>query len=119
MARVVVLAEADRQNLTLTTLDIEALERHPPIETEGHEHGRDELGSRRRPAHVERTGRRSTSPGGARSAELHTFLHGGGAPSERALRELLALQSSDWAFLAHREWAAIIQGSVPAGTLPN
>jgi 1,4-alpha-glucan branching enzyme len=26
-------------------------------------------------------------------------------PGERALRELLALQSSDWAFLAYRDWA--------------
>jgi len=33
-----------------------------------------------------------------REAELRAFA-GGGRPSDRALRELLALQSSDWAFL--------------------
>jgi 1,4-alpha-glucan branching enzyme len=35
----------------------------------------------------------------ARTAELRALAHGS-KPSERALRELLALQSSDWAFLA-------------------
>ncbi len=37
----------------------------------------------------------------ARAAEL-ALLAGGATPGERALRELLALQSSDWAFLAYR-----------------
>jgi 1,4-alpha-glucan branching enzyme len=37
----------------------------------------------------------------ARTAELK-LLAGAHAPSARALRELLALQSSDWAFLAYR-----------------
>ena len=40
----------------------------------------------------------------ARTAELSAFT-AAAAPSERALRELLALQSSDWAFIAYRDWA--------------
>jgi 1,4-alpha-glucan branching enzyme len=99
-----VLAEAEHQGVTLTTLDVEALARHPPVETDIYE-----------PASATSWGaggdlRTWSAPSvadlawRARSAELHTFLHNG-SPSERALRELLALQSSDWAFLAHREWA--------------
>ena len=43
----------------------------------------------------------------ARGAELALAARasGGEAPAPRALRELLALQSSDWAFLAHRRLA--------------
>ena len=100
-----VVAEAEHQNVTLTTLDVETLARHPPIETEGHEHiaatswgAGGDLRTWSAPSVADLVW-------SARSAELHTFLHGGGTPSERALRELLALQSSDWAFLAHREWA--------------
>ena len=40
-----------------------------------------------------------------RRAELQAFLHSPGRPPARALRELLALQASDWSFLAHRQWA--------------
>jgi 1,4-alpha-glucan branching enzyme len=40
----------------------------------------------------------------ARTAELRALALGG-RPDDRALRELLALQSSDWAFLAMRELA--------------
>jgi len=40
----------------------------------------------------------------ARTAELRAF-GGHGTLPPRALRELLALQSSDWAFLAYRDWA--------------
>jgi 1,4-alpha-glucan branching enzyme len=40
----------------------------------------------------------------ARTAELRA-VHAGAQPSERALRELLALQSSDWAFLETRALA--------------
>jgi len=100
-----VLAEAEHQGVTLTTLDVETLARHPPIETEGHEHiaatswgAGGDLRTWSAPSVADLVWT-------ARSAELHTFLHGGGTPSQRALRELLALQSSDWAFLAHREWA--------------
>ena len=38
----------------------------------------------------------------ARTAELRAMT---GVVGDRALRELLALQASDWAFLADREWA--------------
>ena len=78
-----VLAEAERQGLTLTTLDVETLDRHPPIDTD------------RPRAAIAAT---SWGAGGdlrtwsapavadlawqARSAELHTFLHGGGTPSD-------------------------------------
>jgi 1,4-alpha-glucan branching enzyme len=41
----------------------------------------------------------------ARTAELSLLAGGGHPPSERALRELLALQASDWAFLETRGWA--------------
>jgi 1,4-alpha-glucan branching enzyme len=41
----------------------------------------------------------------ARRAELDV-LAAGGAVTPRAVRELLALQSSDWAFLVHRDLAA-------------
>ena len=41
----------------------------------------------------------------ARTAELRLFAAGAGHVSERAVRELLALQSSDWAFLATQQLA--------------
>jgi 1,4-alpha-glucan branching enzyme len=41
----------------------------------------------------------------ARGAELRTLRASGDRPSMRAVRELLALQSSDWAFLAARDIA--------------
>jgi 1,4-alpha-glucan branching enzyme len=42
----------------------------------------------------------------ARTAELELLAHNGArAPGPRAIRELLALQSSDWAFLAYRDLA--------------
>jgi 1,4-alpha-glucan branching enzyme len=43
---------------------------------------------------------------GARSAELRLLAAGGRVPDPRAVRELLALQSSDWAFLAYRGLAS-------------
>jgi 1,4-alpha-glucan branching enzyme len=91
-----VVEEAARQGLPLTSLD-DALERHKPVPLPS------ELGAS------------SWGQGGdlrtwshpvvadlawqARSAELE-LLSTGGRPRDRALRELLALQSSDWAFLA-------------------
>ncbi len=99
-----VIDQAEAQGLPLTTLD-GALERHPPV-----------------PAPPD-LGVSSWGEGGdlrtwsaprvadfawqARTAELGVFAAaaGGGAPSERALRELLALQASDWAFIAYRDWA--------------
>jgi 1,4-alpha-glucan branching enzyme len=96
-----VIDEAQRQELELTTLD-DALERHEP------EPAPDDLG-------VTSWGeggdlRTWSAPAvadlawAARSAELHALALGE-RPPDRALRELLALQSSDWAFLAARELA--------------
>jgi 1,4-alpha-glucan branching enzyme len=93
-----VIDEAARQRLALTTLD-DALQRHEPVPA---------------PADL---GTTSWGDGGgldtwsgpavadlawqARSAEL-SALALGRRPSDRALRELLALQASDWAFLSAR-----------------
>jgi 1,4-alpha-glucan branching enzyme len=91
-----VIDEAARQGLTLTTLD-DALERHEPQPAPG------DLG-----VSTWGTGgdlRTWSGPSVAelawlmRSAELRALAHPV-PPGERALRELLALQSSDWAFLA-------------------
>lgn len=95
-----VIAAAERHRLPLTTLDA-ALERHEPASG---------------PRHL---GVTSWGEGGdlrtwsaprvadfafaARTAELE--LAATEQPSPRALRELLALQSSDWAFLAYRATA--------------
>jgi 1,4-alpha-glucan branching enzyme len=98
-----VVDHAARRGLALTTLD-EALERHatvpaPPavrdaVSTWGE--GED-LRTWSGPQVADLAWR-------ARTAELHLF--GGAArPSRRALRELLALQSSDWAFLESRRLA--------------
>jgi 1,4-alpha-glucan branching enzyme len=96
-----VIEEASRQGLSLTKLD-DALERHDPVPAPG------ELGVT------------SWGDGGdlrtwsgpqvadlawqARSAELKV-LSVGRRPDERILRELLALQASDWAFLVTRQLA--------------
>ncbi len=98
-----VLGEAARQGLALTTLD-DALERHPAAPA---------------PAAAQ-TGITSWGEGGdlrtwsgpqvadlawtARTAEL-AMLARSARPSDRALRELLALQASDWAFLDSRRLA--------------
>ena len=93
-----VVDEAARQGLTLTTLD-DALERHesgPPCRSfasgaiswgEG-----EDLRTWSGPAVADLAWQ-------VRTAELRALARGA-RPSERALRELLALQSSDWAFLA-------------------
>jgi len=96
-----VLEESQRQGLALTTLD-DALHRHEPAPAP------DDLGVS------------SWGDGGdlrtwsgpqvaalawpARTAELRLAARAG-RPPERALRELLALQSSDWAFLDTRATA--------------
>jgi 1,4-alpha-glucan branching enzyme len=96
-----VVEEAARQDLQLTTLD-DALERHEPAPAPP------EL-----PISSWGEGgdlRTWSGPGVAdlawlqRSAELR-LLALGERPSDRALRELLALQSSDWAFLVTRDLA--------------
>lgn len=90
-----VVREAERTGLPLSTLDA-ALERHDPapvgelpVSTWG-EQG--DLSTWSGPSVADLAW-------GARSAELST-LRTIRRPSDRELRELLALQSSDWAFLA-------------------
>jgi 1,4-alpha-glucan branching enzyme len=90
-----VLDQASRQGLGLTTLD-DALERHEPIPAPPG------LGVSSWGAGGDL--RTWSGPAGAevawmaRSAELRALALGE-RPGDRALRELLALQSSDWAFL--------------------
>jgi 1,4-alpha-glucan branching enzyme len=91
-----VIEESARQGLALTTLD-DALARHEPVPAPP------ELG----PSSWGEGGDLRTWSGPAvaelawraRSAEL-AVAAAGPHPPRRALRELLALQSSDWAFLA-------------------
>ena len=96
-----VVDEADRQGLALTGLD-DALERHatapapPDLGVSSWGVGGD-LRTWSGPAVAELAWR-------ARSAELK-LLALGHRPGERALRELLALQASDWAFMVTRELA--------------
>ena len=93
-----VVEEAGRQGLALTTID-DALERHEPAPARGDfgvttwgEGG--DLRTWSGPAVAELAWT-------ARSAEVRALALGR-RPGERALRELLALQASDWAFLASR-----------------
>jgi 1,4-alpha-glucan branching enzyme len=102
-----VLDEAARQGLALTTLD-DALQRHAPVP----------LGDRRLPVTTWGEGGDLRTWSGpdvaelawqARTHELAVAAWAGPGPARsaprRALRELLALQSSDWAFLAHTRLA--------------
>ena len=96
-----VIDEAERAGLKLTTLD-DALERHEPVPLEGDlgvttwgEGGDLRTWSGPRVADLAWS---------ARSAEIRA-LSLGARPGGRALRELLALQASDWAFLASRRTA--------------
>jgi 1,4-alpha-glucan branching enzyme len=93
-----VVAEASRQGLTLTTLD-DAAHRHEPVPL------KDDL-----PITSWGTPRDLSTWDGAaaaelawraRTAELRVVSRGAGA-TLRAVRELLALQSSDWAFMLSR-----------------
>jgi 1,4-alpha-glucan branching enzyme len=98
-----VLEQSARQGLRLTTLD-EALDRREPVPaptvlpvsswgTGG------DLRTWSGPPVADFAWR-------ARTAELELLAHNGArAPGPRAIRELLALQSSDWAFLAYRDLA--------------
>lgn len=100
-----VLERSADHNLRLTALNEAVLERHPPLTGE--------LPRALRPISWGEGGDLRTWSGPAvadlafqaRTAELHALTDGDSGPSPRALRELLALQSSDWAFLAHRDWA--------------
>jgi 1,4-alpha-glucan branching enzyme len=96
-----VIEEAARQRLALTTLD-DALVRAQPVPAPADlavsswgEGGDLRTWSGPEVADLAWQGRR---------AEL-ALLGAGSRPPGRALRELLALQSSDWAFLAHRRTA--------------
>jgi 1,4-alpha-glucan branching enzyme len=96
-----VIEQAERQELELITLD-DALERHEPLPappdigvTSWGEGG--DLRTWSGPAAAELAWQ-------ARLAELHALALGR-RPSDRALRELLALQSSDWAFQVTRDLA--------------
>jgi 1,4-alpha-glucan branching enzyme len=93
-----VVEQAGRQGLAMTTVD-DALERHEPAPARGDlgvttwgEGG--DLRTWSGPAVAELAW-------SARSAEVRALALGR-RPGERALRELLALQASDWAFLASR-----------------
>jgi 1,4-alpha-glucan branching enzyme len=95
-----VIDESSRQGLALTTLD-DALTRHEPVAvpaelgvTSWGEGG--DLRTWSAPRVADLAWR-------ARSAEL--ALAAAPSAGQRALRELLALQSSDWAFLAYRDLA--------------
>lgn len=97
-----VVEEAARQELTLTTLD-DALERHEPsarrVEVTGCSWGEGgDLRTWSGPAVAQLAWQ-------SRSAELRVLRAGRTVP-ERALRELMALQASDWAFMAWRGMAA-------------
>jgi len=96
-----VIDEAAVQGLAMATLD-DALERHSPVQAPADlpvsswgEGG--DLRTWSGPAVAELAWQ-------ARTAELK-LLAQAGKPSDRALRELLALQASDWAFLVDRALA--------------
>jgi len=94
-----VVEEAERQGLGLTALDDNAIERHSPrsadlTTTTSWGTGYD-LRTWSGPAAADLAWT-------ARTAELQTFS--GSPPSERALRELMALQASDWAFMVSYGW---------------
>jgi 1,4-alpha-glucan branching enzyme len=107
-----VIDEAARQGLALTGLD-DALERHEPLPAPAAGLPVSTWGAPRD---------LSTWTGppvadlacAARAAEL-AVLRAGEAAGERALRELLALQSSDWAFMVTRGLAGPYPGDRAAG----
>jgi 1,4-alpha-glucan branching enzyme len=95
-----VIEESSRQGLALTTLD-DALSRHEPVAAPA-EHGVTSWGEGG-DLRTWSAPRVADLAWRARSAEL--ALAAAPSPGERALRELLALQSSDWVFLAYRDLA--------------
>jgi 1,4-alpha-glucan branching enzyme len=106
-----VIDESARQGLALTTLD-DALAHHEPVGapedlpvTSWGEGG--DLRTWSGPAVADFAWQ-------ARSAEL-AVRSASSRPSDRVLRELLALQSSDWAFLASRDLAGDYAGERAAG----
>jgi 1,4-alpha-glucan branching enzyme len=108
-----VIDAAAEQGLPLTTLD-DALERHAPVpapaEMQPSSWGADgDLRTWSAPRVANFAWR-------MRAAELR-LLESATRPSERALRELLALQASDWAFVAYRDWAGDYPEQRAAGHL--
>lgn len=117
---VAVLDEAERQGLALAPLD-DALTRHEPVPLERAlaaarpaPRAAADVRARRLPSTTWGTPRDLTTWSGpqvaelawqARDAELRALVGRGSAPSERALRELTLLQSSDWAFQVTRDLA--------------
>ncbi len=106
-----VIEESERQGLALTALD-DALAEHEPVSAPEElavsswgEGG--DLRTWSGPAVADFAWQ-------ARSAEL-ALRSAASKPSDRALRELLALQSSDWAFLASRDLAGDYAAERAAG----
>jgi len=113
-----VIEEAERQGLALAPLD-EALQRHEPVplaralrDAAPAPHAAADVRAGRLPTTTWGTPRDLSTWDGpqaaelawqARDAELRALV--GGAPSAEAARELLLLQSSDWAFQVTRELA--------------
>jgi 1,4-alpha-glucan branching enzyme len=100
-----VLEQAPARGLKLTALDEAAVERHPPVRADLPELSIATSWGEAADLRTWSAPAVSDLAWQARTAELRTFAGADSAPSPRALRELLALQSSDWAFLAHRDWA--------------
>jgi 1,4-alpha-glucan branching enzyme len=98
-----VLGEADRQGLAVTTLD-DALARHDPVAPPS---GGLAVTSWGQGGDLRTwSGPRSAAfAWRARTAELALAAAPAACVGERALRELLALQASDWAFLHHFDLA--------------
>ena len=98
------LDEAERQGLALTTLDDA---RSTPRAGRGGRRtlGVTQLGRGRGSADLERPAQVAEFAWRARRGRAGAGGLGRRAAGDRALRELLALQASDWAFLRHRELA--------------
>lgn len=97
-----VIDEAARQGLPLCALDEATLDRHSP---QASPPGGDNAITSWGEGNDLRTWSGPAAAAlawEARTAELETFAD---TPSPRALRELFALQSSDWAFMVSRGWA--------------
>ncbi len=100
-----VVEECERQGLPLLRLD-EALEICEPLEVDTEQWGQSSWGS---------GGDLSTWSGpavadlafGQRAAELRLLRAGALGEQRAALRQLMAMQSSDWAFMLSREQAAV------------
>jgi 1,4-alpha-glucan branching enzyme len=126
-----VLEEAERQRLAITPLD-EALTRHEPLPladalaaVDPAPHAVADVRAGRLPTSTWGTPRDLSTWSGpqvadlawrARDAELRALLRPR-PPSERALRELLLLQSSDWAFQVTRDLAGPYPRERAAGHL--